>query len=251
MEQMNSRRKFINVNFTMSYEEYEEGFVMPEFHFHNDYEIYILERGNRIVSVNGEEITTGAGDAMFFVKEELHKSKGTEGFAGICIHFSERFLKQYFTETAIDKIMEIVSTRKIHLNEKDIELIKKMTMEFVIDEEYNFLKLAKIFEILRASLPNSENNNITQNLPSPSKEKKSTQIFTYVDENYAYIKNLQELADLFEISEGYLFKIFQNKYGMTPKTYINKLKIKNICHSLKYSDATIKSIAAAYGFESY
>ena len=66
-----------------------------------------------------------------------------------------------------------------------------------------------------------------------------------------YIKELKNLAQLFEISERYLFKLYQNQHGMTPKTYINKLKIQNICNRLKYSDAPIKNIAAAYGYESY
>lgn len=248
MAQVNSRRKFINVNFTMSYEEYEEGFMMPEFHFHNDYEVYILERGNRVVSVGEKEFSTAVGDVMFFTKEELHKSRGTDRFSGICIHFSERFLKHYFTEVAINKILALFQIRKLSLSMEKVLIIREMTEQFVIDDEYNFLKLAKIFEILHG------NSNAVANLTEKnyvSKDKKSTQIFTYVDENYAYIENLKELANLFEISEGYLFKLFQNEYGMTPKTYINKLRIKNICNRLKYSERTIKSIAADYGFDSY
>lgn len=260
--QTNSKRKFINVNFTMSYEEYDQGFTMPEFHFHNDYEVYVLVRGERTISIDGtEDFLTVAGDAVFFAREELHKSKGEEGFAGVCIHFSERFLKRYFTESAIKKIMEIFHVRKIHLNAEHLAIIQKITEEFVIDDECNFLRFGRLFEILHACLneansdkmpmDESTKNKFISAKHSTSKDKKSTQIFTYVNENYTYIKNLKEVAESFQISESYLFKLYQNEYGMTPKTYINKLKIKNICHSLKYSEATVKSIAAAYGFESY
>lgn len=249
MKKMNSRRKFINVNFTMSYEEYKEGFIMPEFHFHNDYEMYLLEYGNRIVSIADEEIKTTAGDAVFFAREELHKSRGNDGFGGICVHFSERFLTRYFSNTAISKIMEIIKVRKLHLDENSISLIKKMTDEFVIDDEYNFLRLAKLFEILHENMKSQESKPAEDS--RSLNPQKSTQLFTYVDENYAYIKDLKELSDLFEISESYLFKLFQKEYGMTPKTYINKLRIQNICSRLKHSNRTIKSIAADYGFDSY
>lgn len=258
----NSKRKFINVNFTMSYEEHNEGFTMPEFHFHNDFEVYVLVRGERTISMDeSEDFLTVAGDAVFFAREELHKSKGEEGFAGICIHFSERFLKKYFTESAIKKIMEIFYVRKIHLNPESLTIIQKMTEEFVTDDECNFLRLGKLFEILHVALNEVQSDKIPVDESvkdqfisanySTSKDKKSTQIFTYVNENYSYIKSLRELAELFQISESYLFRLYRNEYGMTPKTYINKLKIKNICHSLKYSETTFKSIAAAYGFESY
>ena len=72
-----------------------------------------------------------------------------------------------------------------------------------------------------------------------------------VKDNYAYIKTMAELAEHFDVSESYLFRIFKQKYDMTPKTYINKLRIKNICKRLKYSEGTIKSVVAEYGFDSY
>lgn len=38
---------------------------------------------------------------------------------------------------------------------------------------------------------------------------------------------------------------------MTPKQYINKLRINNACHRLKYEKKSIKSIALDCGFDSY
>ncbi len=291
--QANSKRRFINVNFTMSYEEYDAGSIMPEYHLHNDYEIYILERGERIVSVdtagtatshttvtphiaaaclNSSAVETGplevctvAGDSVLFSREEPHKSRGTGGFSGICIHFSERFLRKYFTEVSIAKYMELFTLRKIHLSEKQVSELKKMSDSFLPDTKTNFLRLARVFEILfdAAALDNKDSrqynspdgktslpirNRIT---PGPASSTKKAQLFTYVDENYAYIQNLTELADMFAISESYLYKMFQTEFQMSPKTYINRLKIQNVCNRLKYSDATIRSVAEDHGFESY
>lgn len=246
----NSKRKFINVNFTISYEEHAQGFIMPEFHFHNDYEIYILLYGERTISIEGaKDFLTIPGDAVFFAREELHKSRGDTPFAGICIHFSQRFLRKYFTEDAITKFLQILENRKFAISQSDISLLRQMTEEFLIEDECNFIHLARIIDILYQNIPRKS---IIDSMASKTSESsKSTEIFAYVDENYAHIKELREISDLFQISESYLFKLFRNKYGMTPKTYINKLKIKNICHSMKYSQATLKSLAMAYGFESY
>lgn len=264
---MNTKRRFINVNYTMSYEEHEEGFTMPEFHFHNDYEIYILERGTRIVSIGEDTFTTDAGDVVLFGSEVPHKSKGGDGFAGICIHLSERYLKRYFAVEAIERFKKIFDAKMIHISEGSLALIREMTRDFVIEDEDNFYKLARVFEILNDELKaqgdahSSQDESNTHGLVDAAmsdnigtigkRTKKTDEIFTYVEDNYAYIKTMAELAEHFDVSESYLFRIFKQKYDMTPKTYINKLRIKNICKRLKYSEGTIKSVVAEYGFESY
>ena len=264
---MNKKRRFINVNYTMSYEEHEEGFTMPEFHFHNDYEIYILERGTRIVSIGEDTFTTDAGDVVLFGSEVPHKSKGSEGFAGICIHLSERYLKRYFAVEAIERFKRLFNAKVIHIGKGGLALIREMTKNFVIEDEDNFYRLVRVFEILNdefkaqgdAHSSQDESNThglvdaaISDNIGTIGKRtKKTDEIFTYVEDNYAYIKTMAELAEHFDVSESYLFRIFKQKYDMTPKTYINKLRIKNICKRLKYSEGTIKSVVAEYGFESY
>ncbi len=248
---VNSKRRFINVSYTMSYEEHAEGFIMPEFHFHNDYEIYILEKGMRTVSTKDMEFATKAGDAVLFKSGMPHKSRGTGGFSGICIHFSEIYLKRYFATAAIDGINTIFEAGCIHIGALKLADIKKMTDEFWPDDEYNFLKLAKVFGMLAQELE-AETPEETVFLGDDKKvNNKTAAILDYVDENYAYIKNVAELSEYFGVSESYLFRIFKNRYDMTVKTYINKLRIKNICNRLKYSKRPAKALAAEYGFESY
>jgi len=246
---MNSKRRFINVSYTMSYEKYEEGFTMPEFHFHNDYEIYILEHGERIVSIDGEELVTRMGDAVLFAGGVPHKSRGTGGFSGICIHFSDIYLKKYFTAAAINRLKAVFEVKIINVGTEKLDILKKMTDGFVIDDEDNFLKLAKVFEMLTAGV-NVKQSEVRKETVRQSKSR-AEEILKYVDENYAYIKNVEELSEKFEVSESYLFRIFKQKYNMTLKNYINSLRIKNICRRLRYSEGTIKSLAVEYGFESY
>lgn len=261
---MNTKRRFINVNYTMSYEEHEEGFTMPEFHFHNDYEIYILERGTRIVSIGEETFVTGAGDVVLFDSEVPHQSKGNEGFAGICIHLSERYLKRYFAAEAIEHFKRLFNAKVIHISASSMSVIREMTQDFVVEDEDNFYRLARVFGILNEGMKfqtTGQNGqaasgeqimDVSDNIAVAGKRKKKTdEIFAYVEENYAYIKTVAELAEHFEVSESYLFRIFKQRHDMTPKTYINKLRIKNICKRLKYSEGTIKSVVAEYGFESY
>ncbi len=82
-------------------------------------------------------------------------------------------------------------------------------------------------------------------------QKKAERIIEYANENYAYIKKISDFTELFAVSESYVFQVFNKKYHMTPKQYINKLRINTACHRIKHSHNSIKSIAHDCGFDNY
>ena len=81
----------------------------------------------------------------------------------------------------------------------------------------------------------------------PTEEKplsKSQLIMQYVDTNYRFINSIEDITNLFDVSESYIFKIYKQSYNTTPKHYIYNLKLKNACMWLKNRNSTIKSIAS-------
>ncbi|MCM1182205.1 MAG: AraC family transcriptional regulator [Roseburia sp.] len=72
-----------------------------------------------------------------------------------------------------------------------------------------------------------------------------------MEENYAFIKQIRDITDIFDVSESYVFQIYRRRYGTTPKQYINGLRIRHACHRLKHTEHTVRSIALGSGFDSY
>lgn len=245
---MNIKKQFIMDDFRISQESMDSGWIMPYSHCHAAYEIYILESGERTVTIEDTDYSTNAKDAALFASNITHKSRGDTPFSGICIHFSERYLDAYFTLEAKKQLMKCFKHKVLSLNDTDFASVKNIADNFMENAPNNFLILASVLDILNRST-NSADTGISAG--NENKMKKSQKIIEYVNENYAYIKRISEITELFDVSESYVFQVFNKKYCMTPKQYINELRINTACHRIKYSDKSIKSIAYGCGFDSY
>lgn len=186
---MTSRRRFINDDFKISYEATENSWQMPYSHSHQDYEIYLLVKGERIVTIDGTDYLTRAGDAALFSPNCPHTSRGDGAFAGICIHFSERYLDKYYRPEARRQLLECFRHRILTPDEKGRETLFRIVQdseEAVSNNEdapERFLALAAILAVMnRAMSP--------QHDPFPSKAKsiwKYQQILNYVSGHYTEI----------------------------------------------------------------
>lgn len=207
---------FINKEFTISQEKYETGWNMPYRHFHNDYEIYILESGVRTVSLDECEYATKARDASLFLPNHPHGSKGECAFSGICIHFSKGYLATHLTTFAQKILLACFETPIISLSAEQFEVIKKYADHFVLSAPDNFVILSSILKLLNdAATANKETceqhpvkndfqtnfefkSDVTFKSASKSKKKntKAYQILEYTKTNYTNIHNIHELPRL-------------------------------------------------------
>ena len=242
------RKRFIHKEFTISQESYGNGWNMPYAHYHDDYEVYILESGSRTISIGDCEYVTASHDAALLPPNVPHRSKGDSGFTGICIHFSQQYLNNHLTLQAKQLLLKCFASPVIHLSDTAFSIIKKYADNFIESTPDNFVILIVLLHLFNQQ---QSMENPSPAFPVAANCTKAQQILSYVKENYTSIKNIAELSAVFSVSECYVFKIFQREYHRTPKQYINELRIHNACHRLKNSDSTITAIAADCGFDCY
>lgn len=249
---MNMKSSFIYDGFRISQEKIDDAWTMPYTHCHAAHEIYLLQSGERVVTIDNMDYNAAAHDATLFFSNVPHRSRGSVPFSGICIHFSERYLDLYFSAKAKKQLMRCFKNKVIRLGDTDFDAIQNIADAFTENAPDNFLKLAYILNVLdQCSL--SADTGINSGISSEPKEnrKKSQKILEYVDENYIYIKRISDITTLFQVSENYVFQVFRKNFNMTPKQYINRLRIRNACHRLKYTGKNMKSVAYDCGFDSY
>lgn len=244
---MNARRCYINDDFRISHEEFNTGWDMPYAHYHNSYEIYLLKTGERKVTFGDTEFPVHAREVTLFNSNVMHCSRGNTPFSGICIHFSKWYLEFFFTPNAVDELMQCFNKKIIALNDDDFMKICTLSDNFIYGENSNFAVLCEILTIL-----NKASGSETARKPLIDKGRFAAEkIITYVNENYAYIRTITEISQRFGVTDGYVHKIFRERFDTTPKHYINALRIRNVCHHLKYTKRSTKQLAADSGFESY
>lgn len=241
---MDAKLRFINDDFRISQEEFDKGWTMPYPHYHFSYEIYILKSGSRIVTAGDEEYLTTIGDAVLFSSNLPHKSRGNGAFSGICIHFSTQYLDLYFTQEAKRRLLYCFKNPVVHLDTHALEQIKSIADNFTGYAENNFIRLSVILGLLNGSVPSDKR-------PQPNSSDTVNSVIAYVNQGYTSIKTVAEIADRFGITENYVYNIFKSKYNMTPKTYINSLRIEYACRMIKRDTITAKAVGAECGFDSY
>lgn len=245
---MNTKHKFIYAPLEISYETVNHGWNMPFAHEHNDHEIYILLSGARTVWNGSQKYESKASDAVFFAPGIPHKSAGDNGYSGICIHFSYTFLKQHFSEKTIATLLECFDRPILRLSNETIEKLKKYSDTFTTDNPANFVILA---DILMSCNHDLITNTAVEELCTTSGDIQHM-VLSYIEENFATITQVSDIAAKYGITEGYVYKLVKKHTGYTPKQYINELRMKSALRDLCVEKGTtIKKIATKCGYSSY
>ena len=72
----------------------------------------------------------------------------------------------------------------------------------------------------------------------------------YIDANYAKDLSLSDIAKYIYLSDSYFAHSFKNKFGISPKSYILKVRIDAAKELLENTDAKVSDVAASVGFSS-
>ena len=73
----------------------------------------------------------------------------------------------------------------------------------------------------------------------------------YIEERKDYPIKVSELSREVGINERSLHRLFNDRYGISPKSYLNRLRLNGIRHELKHTSSRkkkINEIAYSWGF---
>lgn len=70
----------------------------------------------------------------------------------------------------------------------------------------------------------------------------------YIELNYHLRPSIAALAEHLNISQSYLYRVFFEEFGMSPKEYLNRFCMEQAKMLLRTSDMNISQIAAAVGY---
>lgn len=73
----------------------------------------------------------------------------------------------------------------------------------------------------------------------------------YIAEQYSYPITVEDIADYIGVSRSYLFRLFQEVAGQSPKEYLLEYRIGQACQLLSQTDLPVGSIAHSVGFEDH
>lgn len=219
---------------------------MSEPHYHDFFELYYLESGERYHIIQDELTILKPGDFMLFSPYLMHYSYGKENipFKRIVLYFD------------IDKIESKELYHRLLLGcgfypaDKNVRFSIHKILEMLLVEENNtndfsieykktLLNLL-IITILRQSKPK------TQDTPG----NRIIRIINFIHNNYKDDLNLEVLSKKFFISKFHLSREFKKVTQKTVVQYINKTRIMNAQRKIMETKKTLTEISHETGFSS-
>ncbi len=226
----------------INFENRKNGLNMNTFHYHDCHEIYILKTGRRRLMVDSFIYETSSFDAALLSPKQFHRSIGDSDYSGICIHFSERYLDKYYTESAKNRLLKCLDQTLISLTPYEFNTVHTLSGNISRNNSLAFVYLADILCIMAAAKSRTSGTPAVKSRPLP--------IIAYIQENYTNIKNLDEIAKALYMTKSYACNLFKHETGVTITHYINSLRIQLASDMLRETSEKIEVIAEKCGFES-
>ena len=235
-------------------------FEMPFFefkwHYHPEFELTLIIKGNGMRLVGDSYLPFQAGDLVLLGSGIPHTWESDinaqECVGAVVIQFSEDFIASYMNSDAFYKIKKMLQSTVRGLffpNSFSIEIEQKM---LTISTEKGVKQITALLNVLNdLAFENYETLASAFYSPKNSKENETriNTVFNYIKKNAASTILLQQAAASVHLTTGAFCKFFKRMTGKTFSDYVNEIRIGNACNLLSHTDKTIAQIAIVSGFE--
>ena len=219
---------------------------MSKSHYHDYYELYYLDAGERYHIVNDRLLKVQAGDCIIFPPHTMHMSYGDKD-----VPFSRAVL--YFTPDMVmsDRLQEqlMAASTVFRPDEQQWRALRRIIYHMLEendasaeyrDEEMIALLNQVLIQILRTG----------QVSAGVERRNRITGVIHYIHQNYAHEITLSELSAEFYVSSYYLCREFKKSTGRTIVEYIQGTRIMNAKRLFMETDKNVSEVAAETGFSS-
>ncbi|MEY4834123.1 MAG: hypothetical protein RI980_238 [Bacteroidota bacterium] len=233
---------------------YQVPFFQFKWHYHPEYELTYIVKGNgyRIVGNSYEHFNDG--DLVLLGNHLPHTWSGklNDGIKSdaVVIQFSKEFIAPFLglNESLLIKDMLNTSVRGIRF-EPDAELVAKIIALTETNGVDKILKLISILDDLSKKQPILIASNSFHNVVSKKNEIRINKVCLYIQNNFHTKISLKEVADLIYLTESNFCKFFKKATGKTYSDYLNELRINEACLLLVQTEKSINQISFECGFE--
>lgn len=234
---------------------YQVPFFQFKWHYHPEYELTYIVKGNGYRIVGNSYEYFNDGDLVLLGNHLPHTWSGKLNddvkSDAVVIQFSKEFIAPFLglNESLMIKNMLDTSVRGIRF-EPDEELVSKIIALTETNGVDKILKLISVLDDLSKKQPTLIASNSFHNVVSKKNEMRINKVCLYIQNNFYTKISLKEVADLIFLTESNFCKFFKKATGKTYSDYLNELRINEACRLLVQTEKSINQISFECGFES-
>ena len=213
-------------------------------HFHDSLEIGYCLSGFGIFNINNQPSTFESGDVVVIPPGNFHLASSSKGTISnwIWIYIKKVLFEDYgqmpqgiFPKTDYLPLCEEVKKLALDGQEPEVLLYKKR----IIGRAHIILS-----ECLLSSTTNNRTGKVNRN------SKLVLRAIEVIHNNYTNDINVGAVAESCNISQSGLYKRFIKELNCSPKTYLDRYRVRMSCSVLKNRDITFLETALSLGFGS-
>lgn len=234
---VNRFREFADFNIIQyGHEDCSPGYSIGNF-VRSNYLIHYIHRGSGTYIVRGKEYTLKANDVFLIYPEEItyYVASETDPWEYSWVEFNGTAISKYFSATSFTADEPVI--RSVPDAEEPILTLSKT-------EPTNPYEITGLLYRFLSTL-------VTD------KPKSGSMADEYVKAAISYIHtfyyhtsiNVEEISNYVGIDRSYLYRLFKEKMGISPKKYIIEYKLKTAAKLLKETSLSVGQVALSAGFD--
>lgn len=240
-------------------------YSMVSRHFHETYEFYYLEEGQRYYFIETQTYLVKAGDVVLIKPNRIHKTSmaGASYHNRILLQIDGGFMDGVLEASGLGNMDAVYGEDAVilHIPVEErrpfLELFSSMEQE-MRKKQKGWLAAVKLLlarlllEIVRYQKRTEVSGKeliSKEQAAGTWKHQKVGQVADYLGKYPETKESLEELAKRFFISKSYLSRIFREVTSFTVNEYKNISRIKKSQQLLLHSDCSITEVSERLGFE--
>jgi AraC-like DNA-binding protein/mannose-6-phosphate isomerase-like protein (cupin superfamily) len=233
-------------------------------HWHEEAEFFYVKEGSALFQVDTDYFPVHAGEAVFIHSGELHAAHALNEHSA-CTFCAVVFDTNLLASGSYDilqanyivPLQEKIKTLPRHFRgsalweEQILGYLQNIIAGYEQREPGFELSIkAYLYLILAQVASGSHWMNRPRNNPSDvDKVDRLKAVMNFVQNRYASVIRIKDLADVAHMSEGQFCRFFKTMTRKTPVQYINYYRINQALAPLRQTDRKIHDVAMEVGFE--
>lgn len=228
---------------------------------HEFFEMVYMKKGNAVFEIAGKPVCLGPNDIVIIKPNQFHKFivKSESGCDFIVLSF--KFTNQVnneFSGISLDDFLNFVRgkesgaflTLKVSQKNEIITLLNRILKEKgsneIASEFLNYLLVLELFVLISRALKMEWEDSIKYKSP---KLKELIQVsIHYINNNFERDISIGDIAKYVFLSPSYFTRAFKEETGMSPISFLLKVRIDRAREMLTDTDMKVSDIALSVGF---
>lgn len=217
---------------------------MSQSHYHDYFEMYFLDRGNRYHLMDDKLFEMQTGDCIIFPPQTMHRSYGDPNmaFSRTVIYFRPESIH---SPELLDKL-----THSNSVYRPELESLRKLRRYIytLLEEQDSVMDDHEAYMEDLINLIMIETLRMKQEACGIIRGNRITEVIQYLHTHYAEEITLKLLSDKFYVSEYHLCREFKKNTNRTIVEYLNQTRIMNAKRLFMETNQNVTDTAHDTGF---